>query len=240
MVLSVIVLFFYLLFSVHLRHGNSVRYWIAQNPEEVDVDNLPTVQHDETEDVPALSYKPIQQALSDAVRKRLTDESVSNFPEELFPEENLLEETCDCGSRWKNYAEKYSVGTYYALTFKKKVQVYVRKCMSNKCKRHFDGQDMGVFNYSGETLVSYALIQDYHNTCLKAQISWNAYIDKINAMYNDVYCDTAHSQAFLSLRTFSKVWTVVGLLLMLLPSGYQGLHATCYVNFKTRWLYALR
>lgn len=212
-----------------------MKYWILQNPEAVDIDNLPTPQHDEEEDVQPLSYRPIQQILSDSVRKRLMEENYTTFPQELYPEEHLLEETCGCGNKWKNYCEKHANGTYFALTFKKKVQVYVRKCMANTCKRHFDGQEMGIFNYSGETLVSYALIQDYHNTCLKAQISWNAYIEKINSMYNDVYCEVALRQPFMSFRTFSKVhqhW-LHSLLIYFYVAGYQSIHALSNAHIKT-------
>lgn len=70
---------------------------------------------------------------------------------------------------------------------------------------HFDGQGQGVFNYSGETLVSYAVFQDYHNCCVKAGMSWSSFVNKTNSMYNDAYCDSSQQMSFMSYPTFVKV-----------------------------------
>lgn len=155
-----------------------------------------------------LSHLPIQQQLSDCVRVRLRLETEDTCPTEFSTEEHLLPEKCKCGEPWKKYPEFFRCGTYFGLTFKKRVIVNCRRCVNNKCTAHFDGQEQGVFNYSGETLVSYSLLKDYHNCCIKGGMSWSAYVEKMTSMYNEVYCEQNKEMAFLSNPTFVKVLSV--------------------------------
>lgn len=154
-----------------------------------------------------LSFSPIAQLICDSTRELLASETEEGSPKVYRPEEFLLPHECRCGEKWKSSDEEFAVGTYYSLTFKKSVVVYVRKCVKNKCVRHFDGQSTGVFNYSGETLVSYALLEDYQNCCVVAGMSWSGYLNKMNNMYNKVYCKTLQTMAFMSQPTFVKVRT---------------------------------
>ncbi len=79
----------------------------------------------------------------------------------------------------------------------------------NKCAWHFDGQSVGVFNYSGETLVSYTLLQEFFNCSVKNAMSWAGFLHKINAMYSDVYSLEGSPYSAMSPNTFSKVFWVV-------------------------------
>lgn len=152
-----------------------------------------------------LSYVPIAQELPDSVRELLATETLAACPSEFRPEELLLPGLCKCGETWRKDPELFALGTFYALSFKKVVPVYVKKCIKGICTHHFDGQSAGVFNYSGETLVSYALLQDYHNCCIKANMSWASYVSKISSMYNNTYCSSAEEMSFMSYPTFVKV-----------------------------------
>ena len=152
-----------------------------------------------------LSHSAIHLMLPDSVRERFMKEESSTSPCQYEPELFMLPEKCRCGVQWKSYNELYSTGIYYTLTFRKSVAVYVRKCTKSVCFHHFDGQTTGVFNYSGETLVSYALMHDFLNSCITGGMSWSSFINKTNAMYNGVYCKQAMSMPFMSQNTFCKV-----------------------------------
>lgn len=152
-----------------------------------------------------LSCTPITQLIDDSARELLAAETAQTSPITYKPETWLLPPLCKCGERWKDWDEEYAIGTYYALTFKKNVAVYARKCVRNTCIAHFDGQSVGVFNYSGETLVSYALLEDYQNCCVVSGMSWSGYLNKMDKMYNRVYCKTSQQMIFMSQPTFVKV-----------------------------------
>lgn len=152
-----------------------------------------------------LSYLPVEQHISDSVRQALATESEASSPGEYRPEVHLRPDQCKCGEKWKSFDELYTMGTYYTSCFKKNIPVYVRKCVTNKCSQHFDGQSTGVFNYSGETLVSYAVMQDYFHCCIRGGMSWAAFLNKMNCMYNNVFTEQAVQMPFMSTSTFSKV-----------------------------------
>ena len=194
--------------EVHRCHAALVLKWVEQN---LDDDWKPRRPNDSTDSGAAaksrlpLSFVPIRLQLPDAVREILQAETEANCPSVFHPEVELLPATCACGEKWKQHDEQYSVGTYYTPTFTKRVLVYCRKCVNNKCLHHFDGQSTGTFNYSGETLISYSLLRNAFNCCVRNGMSWSGYIGKITSMYNDIYSMNDCKMPFLSGATFSKV-----------------------------------
>ncbi len=153
-----------------------------------------------------LSHLAIPLDLSNDIRKHLHAEHSSSPPSCFRPEQDLLPETCGCGAGWKQYDEEYRVGTYYTVTFVSTVKVFFRQCCLNKCAWHFDGQSVGVFNYSGETLVSYTLLREFFNCSVKNAMSWAGFLHKINSMYTDIYSLAESAFTSMSVNTFSKVW----------------------------------
>lgn len=152
-----------------------------------------------------LSHVAIPLKLPNDVRKHLHAEHSSSPPSEFHPEQNLLPSTCDCGAGWKQYDEEYRVGTYYTVSFVSRVKVFYRRCCLNQCAWHFDGQSLGVFNYSGDTLVSYTFMQDFFNCSVKNGMSWAGFLLKINSMYSDIYSYEGSPFTSMSPNTFSKV-----------------------------------
>ena len=152
-----------------------------------------------------LSRMPILQVIPDAVRDWLINKDYSNLPTSFHPEDFLFPSECNCGAKWKQYDEFLCTGRYYSLTFSKSIAVYVRKCINSRCLQHFDGQTSGVFNYSGETLVSYSLMQDFQHCCINGGMSWQSYLSKTSAMYAQVFCKQSLDMPFMSHPTFTKV-----------------------------------
>lgn len=152
-----------------------------------------------------LSHLAIPLVLPNDVRMHLQAEHVSSPPSEFHPEKHLLPATCSCGAGWRQFDELYREGTYYTVTFVSKAKVFHRRCILNKCAWHFDGQSVGVFNYSGETLVSYTLLREFFNCSVKNSMSWAGFLHKINAMYSEVYSLKESPFSSMSSNTFSKV-----------------------------------
>lgn len=152
-----------------------------------------------------LSHKPIPLVLPNNIRVNLQVEKFDTSPLKYVPEPELIPPVCKCGDKWKSYDEEFKVGRYYTLCFVKNVLVYCRKCVNNKCIWHFDGQSCGVFNYSGETLLSYTLLQESFNCCVRNGMSWAGFLDKTNHMYGDVFSMQEDKMHSMSSHTFSNV-----------------------------------
>lgn len=152
-----------------------------------------------------LSHLAIPLDLSDDIRKHLHMEHCSSPPSTFRPEQHLLPATCSCGAGWKQYDEEYCVGSYYTVSFVSRVKVYYRQCCMKKCAWHFDGQSVGVFNYSGETLISYTLLREFFNCSVKNHMSWAGFLHKITSMYTDIYSLADSPFIPMSANTFSKV-----------------------------------
>jgi len=152
-----------------------------------------------------LSHLAIPLDLENDIREHLHAEHSSSPPSNFHPEQHLMPVTCGCGAGWKQYDEEYRVGTYYTVSYVSRVKVFYRQCCLNKCAHHFDGQSVGVFNYSGETLVSYTLMREFFNCSVKNGMSWAGFLHKINGMYSEIY--SLKDSPFISMcpNTFSKV-----------------------------------
>jgi len=195
----------------HKGHCSEIKQWVEKylpnwKPEEKK--RSPTV----SSSLP-LSKRRIDLKISDEVRDKLTTENSSNSPKEYYPEANILPTLCTCGGKWKKDDERFCDGVYYALTFKQSAVVYYRRCIAEKCEFHYDGQADGVFNYSGETLVSYALLYDYTKSCIEGATTWSAFVSRIQYMYNEVYCNSALKMDFMSIPTFVQVYTTLHIIL---------------------------
>lgn len=152
-----------------------------------------------------LSHKAIPLVLPNSIRLHLQQEKFETSPIEYKPEADLIPEKCNCGDKWKSYPEIFKTAKYYTATFVKSVLVYCLKCVNNKCTRHFDGQSCGILNYSGETLISYTLLNEFFNCCIRNAMSWAGFLNKTNHMYNDVYSIEEDEMQSMSSHTFSKV-----------------------------------
>lgn len=190
---------------MHRNHAANVKLWTEHNMDAGWKPKPMNKGGPEAVGLFPLSSVPIAQLIADPTREVLASETEEISPITYRPEEWLLPQLCKCGEKWKNNDEEFATGTYYSLTFKKNVMVYARKCVKNKCMHHFDGQSVGVFNYSGETLVSYGLLEDYHNCCVVSGMSWSGYLNKMDRMYNKVYCKASQKMMFMSQPTFVKV-----------------------------------
>lgn len=170
-----------------------------------------------------LSHLAIPVVLPNSVRIHLQAEHVSSPPSEYHPEKHLLPSCCNCGAGWKQYDEEYRIGTYYTVSFVSSVRVYYRRCCLNKCSWHFDGQSVGVFNYSGETLVSYTLLKEFFNCSVKNAMSWAGFLEKINNMYGEVYSAEETPFVAMSASTLSRVIIYVVEILIIYTQGGVGL-----------------
>ncbi len=216
-------------YPVHKSHARSIQKWIDQNMDDNWKPRKPEpVSMSESPQTTPLSYTPIQQNLPDSVRSRLSTETEQSTPHEFSPHDHLLPKQCSCGNSWKSYNECYRKGVYYALTFKKNVIVNCRRCVANKCTWHYDGQEEGVFNYSGDILVSYALLKDYHNSCIKGGMTWTSYVEKISNMYNEVYCDQDKQMTFMSNPSFVKASTIISTPALIFYLGFDCFYGTQY------------
>lgn len=166
--------------------------------------DVPGASSDNEPNLP-LSHLAIPLVLPKKIREHLQSEHSSSPPSEYHPEQQLLPLSCSCGAGWKQYDEEYRVGTYYTVSFVSSVKVFYRRCCLNKCAWHFDGQSVGVLNYSGETLISYTLLKEFFNCCVKNGMSWAGFLHKINSMYSDVYSFESSPFTSMSASTFSKV-----------------------------------
>ena len=157
-----------------------------------------------------LSHLAIPAVLNSDIRKHLQAEQASSPPSNFHPEPDLLPATCVCKAGWKKYDEFFCEGVYFTTTFVSKVKVFQRKCCTNKCSWHFDGQSVGVFNYSGETLVSYTLMWDFYHCGVKHGMSWSSFLNKTNDMYKEIYSMEGSPFVAMSMNTFTKVCLCIG------------------------------
>ncbi len=155
------------------------------------------------------SHRMIVKPYPNATRTYMASETYDNSPRFYHPEPNLLPTTCNCGCGWKKQDEIFCKGTYYAATFKKNVLVYFRRCLKNACSWHYDGQEQGVFNFSGHTLVSYIILQDFEVSCVKNAMSWSAFREKVKDLYNEIYSMTEDEMTFMSEPTLVQVCSFI-------------------------------
>lgn len=151
------------------------------------------------------SYQTIIRPFPNAVRARLSCETFSSFPTSFYPESNLLPSGCSCGCGWKKSDEKFCQGIYFGQTFRKHVNVYYRRCLRNLCSWHYDGQSDGIFNYSGNTLMSYTLLQDLEVSCIKNAMTWKGFTNRMQDLYNKIFCDQEKKMPFVSEPTLGLV-----------------------------------
>jgi hypothetical protein len=167
--------------------------------------DIPGASSDKEAATLPLSHLAIPLVLPNDIRNHLRAEHSSSPPSDFHPEQHVLPASCSCGAGWKQYDEEYRVGTYYTVSFVSRAKVFYRRCCLNKCAWHFDGQSVGVFNYSGETLVSYTLLHEFFNCSVKNGMSWAGFLHKINTMYSEVYSLEGSPFTSMSANTFSKV-----------------------------------
>lgn len=192
--------------TVHRCHANAVAVWADKNMSgQWKPEHSHTSRGAEIESRFPLSHKAIPLVVPNKIRANLQTEKPETSPIQYFPEPELLPSNCQCDAKWKNYDEEYKVGRYYTVNFVKNVQVYCRKCVNNKCTWHFDGQSCGIFNYSGETLISYSLLHEFFNCCVRNGMSWSGFLDKTNHMYGDIFSMDDEKMQSMSPNTFSNV-----------------------------------
>ena len=221
--------------TVHKHHVANVKLWTEKYLDSKWQPKPPQKIACETPQLP-LSFLPISQHMEKQVRDRLSTETMAQCPIDFRPEMPLLPALCCCGEKWKNYDEYFATGAYYALTFKKNVEVYVRKCVTGRCTHHFDGQSMGVFNYSGETLVSYAVLHDYENCCVRGGMAWKAYVEKSQRMYDKVYCESSLQMTFMSYPTFVKVCCICNFACVTATTGCQSIYPCSAENKNSAFM----
>ena len=192
-------------------HANTVANWVKENMASTWKPEVPGASLDKEATNLLFSHLAIPLVLSNEIRQHLQSEHSSSPPSEFHPEQHLLPLSCSCGAGWKQYDEEYHVGTYYTISFVSCAKVFYRQCCLNKCAWHFDGQSVGVFNYSGATLVSYTLLQEFFNCSVKNAMSWAGFLHKISTMYSDVYSLEGSPFISMSANTFSKVCCVLSL-----------------------------
>lgn len=195
-------------FAVHRCHANAVAKWADQNMEGDWKPDCPkNTTTDKINSKLPHSYKSVPLVMPNNIRQYLQTEKYETSPLEYRPEQEMLPATCQCGSDWKSYDEPFTTGTYYTTSFVKNVMVYCRNCVNDKCKWHYDGQQNGVFNYSGETLISYTMLHEFFNCCVRNSMSWAGFLNKTNHMYNDIYSLQEEKMQSMSSHTFTKVCT---------------------------------
>lgn len=157
-------------------------------------------------------------SLSLSKQQRLNIRSFELNVEDVFPENSLLPEICSCGAGWLSKDSFYCQGVLYTLGNRKLINVWCRKCKNNTCVHHYDGQQDCIFNYSGQSLISYDILIDYHSSLLTSQTSFTGYVKKINFMYKKIHSNLEDNLKFLSIATFEKVshTTITKLLTVLL------------------------
>lgn len=195
----------HVLFSVHKHHASCVRKWTAENMKDWIPPSKPTPASETPKVQFPLSQKTIPSVIPNHVREQLAGELATNTSREYHPEVHLRPNKCECNDEWKDEDEFFCRGTYYAIAFKQSVCVYYRRCVQDICHHHYDGQEDGVFNYSGETMVSYALLHLYVSSCLSSATTWNAFQVSQNTLYNKVFCPIEQQMNFMSLPTLIQV-----------------------------------
>jgi hypothetical protein len=217
----------------HRCHAKSVALWTEENLDSTWKPKKPNTSNVQEESKFLLSHRAISLVLPDSVKKQLQNETRQSSPVEYKPEPHLLPPTCSCNLSWKHSDEQFAIGKYHTVGFVKKVIVYCRKCVANKCVWHFDGQEAGVMNYSGETLVSYTLLNEFYNRCVRNGMSWSGFLNKTNFMYKDVYSLEDDIQQSMSSNTFSKVLAgLVNSAVITTQKHFPTLFSGCFSLFK--------
>jgi hypothetical protein len=108
-----------------------------------------------------LSWKKISLRLTNEQKKRLSVETLQSMPLEVHPSEENTTGLCQCGFIWEKTDQKLCEGFIYGSRGRTVCSVYYRRCIKHKCEAHFDGNAEGLFNYSGQTIVSYTLLNRY-------------------------------------------------------------------------------
>jgi len=180
----------------------------SQSQHTEQLPNVDTSMKDEPRKEPRklpLSFTSISLNITDDVREQMLNLTPQTAPKALHPEPFLLPEKCTCGSVWKHEDQLFRDGFLFTTRFKSAVKVYYRKCVKDQCEWHYDGQSDGIFNYSGETLVSYELMWDYIANCTFGHMPCNTYVTTLDHKYNKVYHAAGQRMDFVQTGTFSKV-----------------------------------
>ena len=98
------------------------------------------------------------------VKEILSLETGNSLPKQVRPEPEMLASKCKCGEGWEMTDTRLCYGYLYYSRGRIVTEVFYRRCVNKKCELHFDGRELGIFNYSGHTLVSYTLLFRYLNS----------------------------------------------------------------------------
>lgn len=142
--------------------------------------------------------------LDDAVRMKLAAETKDTLPKIFRPELNRVQTLCKCGMKW-GAETKYCDGFLYYSRGRILGKVFYRKCSNFKCELHYDGAQDGIFNYSGQTLVSYTLLLEYFAAIKTGKMTWTAFAAQKDFLYNNAYCNDKMECPFMDARTWQNV-----------------------------------
>lgn len=142
--------------------------------------------------------------LDDSVRAKLAAETKDSLPKVFIPDTSTAPSHCSCGLEW-GPEEKFCDGYLYYSRGRILGKVFYRRCVNFKCELHYDGAQDGIFNYSGQTLVSYTLLLDYFAGLKTGKMTWSAFVAQKNYLYNNAYCGDKVECPFMDARTWQNV-----------------------------------
>lgn len=152
-----------------------------------------------------LSTCVISLTMNAAQRARMASEASAECITEVFPEEENLPAKAPCGDLWSSKCQVFCQGTFYTLISRTLITVWCKKCLSGCCVHHFNGNKQAIFNYSGQTLISYSVFFNYQSILFTSQTSIYGYVNKMNRMYRRAYNDPTITCSFLNGNTFKRV-----------------------------------
>lgn len=156
---------------MHKSHVKRVETWMKDKPDEQILEHSQQKPKDSQSKFPKpQSTSKIPFSLPTEVRKVLLN---GEFPEICTP--TILSSNCYCGSTWKDADEYFCNGLLYTASKVLELKVRVRWCNKSKCRAYFDGAAYGIFNYSGLTMVTYDVLEDYITCALTSGMTLAAF-----------------------------------------------------------------
>ena len=187
---------------MHQGHAKRVKAWVVDRPdklvwkEEVQARKNPQIvqrfptPHTATK-IPLETTETVKKALQNGILPDICSPLISTSS------------NCSCGAGWETSDTDFCMGRIFTASRVVECKVTIRFCVAKACWKLFDDGEHGIFNFSGHTMLTYDVMDDYANCALTSGMTFAAFCVKKSREYRSTY---GGKDKFLNRGTFTKAY----------------------------------